>query len=81
MNKEHSIEQWRYAHIANELREARKVLNILEHMGNVLVNGGVTALDRICQLIDIFRANGIANGHAITEALEELEQYYPSNPK
>ncbi len=73
-----TIETWKHAAIKNELREVRKLLNIIQTQGNVLVNGNITAGERMSQLIGILKDNGIDTPTEAENAIYELETYYPS---
>lgn len=55
----------------NALRELRKICSILDTHGNVLVNGGIPAIDRFNALMQSFFDMGYT-APAITQGLDSL---------
>lgn len=74
--KQLTVEEWKYAHLVNELREARKLLNVFQTYGNVLVNGNMTVSERMHQLVGQFKDAGM-DSQETDKAIAVLEKYYP----
>jgi hypothetical protein len=72
------INQWKHKHIVDELRELRKLENIIEMFGPyTLVNGDITAFTRVGQVVERLKEKGM-DLHDTIKALDELEDYYPT---
>ena len=56
----------------NELREIRKLIDILNTWGNVAVNGGVSAATRLKQLCIEIQSNGYSS-EDINKAIQDLD--------
>lgn len=56
----------------SQLRELRKLMDILNSWGNVLVNGNIPAMDRLQQVVDVIQLDGYSM-EDIDKAIQELD--------